>query len=97
MIIQMPNLSEESFITNQVKIGDKTYSFTFRWNIYCDVCFLVVKLNNEIILDETALVNYRSIDINHELLPKMLFRHKNNLFLEPIKETFNQYVIEYAE
>lgn len=97
MIIQMPSLIEQSFISTKVKIKDKTYDFVFRWNSFIRCCILVIKLDGEIILDETALVNYRLIDIDHRLLPTLIFYHQDQLTFEPTKETFNQYVIEYAE
>lgn len=95
MIIEMPDLTENSFVSVNVPINNKSYEFIFRWNTYNRCCFLAIKYNGELILDDTALVNYRYIRIDQRLLPTLLFRHKDLLNFEPILETFNQYVIEY--
>lgn len=96
-IISMPEMASKPFIEFEVDIKSKKFKFIVRWCNYCNTCFLIIMLDDVVIVDDFALVVNSIILTDKRLLPNLTFKHKDNLTIEPIIDTFNDYVIEYAE
>lgn len=96
--IPMPDLSIDSYKSFNASIGSKNYTFTVRWNDYCDCAFIQISYNGEDLLEgEYPLVCGGIIEIDHRKLPKLVFGRVDGELLEPLKETFKYYGIFYAK
>ncbi len=95
--IQMPDLTDNSFKSFDVKIKNKQFKFILQWSEWCNCCFLDIVYNDEIIIEDFALVNSATINYNNSILPQLIFKHEDNLTIQPIRETFKNYILIYVE
>lgn len=96
--IPMPDFSIDSFKSFTVSIGGKSYTFSVRWNNYCETPFLQISYNGEDLLEgEYPLVCGGVIKIDHRKLLKLMFGRIDGELLASLKETFKEYGIFYAK
>lgn len=96
MYIECPDLSKNKFISIYTNFGGETFRFIFRWNEYCDCCFLsIFDSEGNSIYTGDALVDRALIITDRRKIPPMKFLHKENLMVEPTAETIKDYVLYY--
>lgn len=96
MYIECPDLSENKFVSIYVNFGEETFRITFKWNEYCNCCFMSIYdgEGNEVNTGN-ALVAGAIILTDQRILPTLYFLHKENLHLEPTAETIKDYILYY--
>lgn len=93
-----PDLSENSFVSQYVSIGNKTFRFTFKWNEYCDCCFVsIYDADGNPINTGTAFTVNSYIHTDHRVLPTLFMAHSDSLAIRPTRETIKDYVIVYND
>lgn len=96
--IECPDLTEKKFVSIFVNINKKNFRFAFRWNSYCDCCFLnIYDENGQPVNTGNALVAKRRIRGDKRILPFFYFTHKNNLLYNPRPETLKDYILLYED
>lgn len=97
MYLKCPDLSENKIVSYFTNINNNPYKFLFKWNEYCDCCFLSIYNNiGESILTGIALTVNRDIITDNRLLPSLKFVNQYGLNLEPTPETLKDYVFVYT-
>lgn len=96
MYIECPDLSENKFVSIYVNFGEETFRITFKWNEYCNCCFMSIYdgEGNEVNTGN-ALVAGTIILTDQRILPTLYFLHKENLHLELTAETIKDYILYY--
>lgn len=95
MLFYLPDLTEKSFIETSCKIKDNQFYFVFRWNSYCECCFMkILDSDRNVLLDDTACTLGLVIKLDERVLP--MLELKGGEF-PPIRETFKDYYIEWQE
>lgn len=98
MYIECPDLSEKRFVAFQTAISNNIFTFLFRWNEYCDCCFLTIQdYKGENIVSSVALTTNSCIFSDHRVLPQLKLSHKYGLTYEPTNETMKDYVLSYED
>ncbi len=96
MYIECPDLSNNKFISIYTNFGDETYRMTFKWNEYCNCCFMsIFDSNGEEVNTGNALVAGAVILTDRRKIPTLYFLHKDNLSGEPTPETIKDYILYY--
>ena len=97
MILECPDLSEDKFVSYYATVGDSIYRFSFRWNDYCDCCFLdIYDGDGNAVRTGNALCTNRVIKGDTRVLPDFCFIHKEGSGLEPTIDTIKDYVLAYT-
>ena len=98
MYIECPDLTENKFVSIYVNFGDETYRMTFKWNEYCECCFMSIfdGEGNEVNTGN-ALVAGTIILTDRRKIPTLYFFHKDNLSKEPVAETMKDYILYYED
>lgn len=98
MYIACPDLSENKFISIFVTLKNAPYRLTFKWNEYCDCCFMSIFDSEGNPLNAgNALTTKCIIESDKRLLPDLYFRHKDNFSIEPTAETLKDFVLLYED
>lgn len=96
--IDCPDLTENSFVSFFTNIKNKVFKLTFRWNEYCDCCFLnIVDGDNNNVSTGIPLCNKITIKRDLRVLPEITFKNKNDLNYEPTRETIKDYRLLYED
>ena len=97
MYLACPDLTDNKFVSYYTNFGNESFRFSFKWNEYCDCCFLSIYDNNgNDIITGIALTTKRKIITDNRILPSFTFMHKDGLTLEPTAETIKDYIIAYT-
>ena len=95
MYLKCPDLTDNKFVSYYTNFNNESYRFTFKWNEYCNCCFLSIYDNdgNEI---STGIALTTNRKIINKVLPTFTFLNKDGLNLEPTAETIKDYVLAYT-
>lgn len=95
--LECPDLSENKFVSFYSNLNNNVFRLSFKWNDYCECCFLDIYDNNgNEIKTGNALCTNRLIKGDTRILPIFYFAHKDGLNLEPTPETMKDYRL-YAD
>lgn len=88
---------DNPFISSQLTLADKIFTFEVRWDFTFDFGYLVIRdENNKIILGSTALVNNLKIKLDYRILPGFLrFVHVEGESYEPEIDNIEEEFIFY--
>lgn len=83
-----------SFFTN---LGENKFTFTIRWNEYCNCFFMDIQdIDANYLISGLAIVN--NLTIRHPNLPYvMLFTHIQNETYEPTIDNINEFGLVYDD
>lgn len=96
--IECPDLSENKFVSFYTTIRNKTFKMSFKWNEYCDCCFMsIFDSDGNEIRTGIALCTDSVIHTDKRVLPEMAFVHKDGLTLSPTANSIKDYVILYED
>jgi hypothetical protein len=96
--LECPDLTENKFVSFYTAFNSETYRLTFKWNEYCDCCFLSIYDSNGDRVDTgNALVANGKLVTDKRKIPTLYFRHKDGLTLEPTAETIGDYILIYED
>lgn len=97
-MIDCPDLKTNKFVSFYTQINGSVFKFLFKWNEFCECCFLsIYDSDGNEINTGNALVNSSVIDNDNRVLPNLFFFHKDGLTVEPTLETFNNYGLAYED
>lgn len=98
MFIQCPDLSKNKFVSMYVNFGTETIRMTFKWNSFCECCFMsMFDSNGNAVNTGNALVNRTVILTDRRKIPTMLFVHKDGLMVEPNVQTIKDFILYYED
>lgn len=96
--IECPDLTENKFVSFFTSIGKETFRLTFKWNEYCDCCFMsIYDSKGNSVKTGIGLTTKEIIYNDKRVLPDIYFRHKDNLSVEPTAETLKDYILLYED
>ena len=97
MYLKCPDLTENKIVSFYANINNASYRFVFRWNNYCDCCYLDIfdNLGNPVNTGNALMTN-SIIKNDNRVLPDFAFIHQEGLSLPPTIETIKDYVIAYT-
>lgn len=98
MYIQCPDMSENKNISIYTNFNDTSYKFQFKWNNYCDYCFLdIYDENGDAISTGNGLVGNTVILTDTRKIPILYFLNINGEEKIPTLETMKDFCIYYAD
>ena len=98
--INLPNINEDVNVTQPIILGDKTYTFNFRW--IADFCSLDIMYNDSYLVKGKAMVTGSDLisRVKDDSIIKgsLYLVHKYGLQIEPTQETFaTDYYLVWGE
>lgn len=86
-----------TFVSFLTDLGENKFTFTLRWNDYCDCFFMDIQdLDNNYLLSGRAVVN--NLIVRHQDLPyTMLFTHVQGETYEPTIDNISEFGLFYED
>lgn len=96
--INCPDLADNKFVSLFTSINGITFRLTFKWNEYCNCCFMSIYDSDGGPVNTGIGLTTKSIIHNDKrVLPDIYFRHKEDLNLEPTAKTLKDYILLYED
>lgn len=86
-----------TWTSSLVDLADEKYTFSIRWNDYCNCFFMDIQdLDGNYLMSGLALAN--NLSIRHQKLPyKMLFTHIDGKIYEPTIDNITEFGLFYDD
>ena len=88
--IRLPNINEDVNVTQPIILGDKTYTFNFRW--IADFCSLDIMYNDSYLVKGKAMVTgsdlISRVKDDNLITGSLYLIHKYGEAVQPTQETF---------
>lgn len=98
MYIECPDLTNDKKVSINTAINGSVFTFVFKWNEFCDCCFLdIYDNNNDRLYCGNALTTNSSIFTKKKVLPNLVFLHKDGSSFEPTPETMKDFILHYED
>ena len=95
--IQFKADRNNTYISSLVDLGDEKFTFTLRWNDYCDCFFMDIQdIDANYLISGLALTNF--LPIRHPKLPyNLLFANINNETYKPTIDNIDEFGLFYDD
>lgn len=95
--IQFNANRNNTWISSLTDLGDEKFTFSIRWNDYCNCFFMDIQdLDSNYLISGLALTNF--LPIRHPKLPyNLLFAHIDNKTYEPTIDNITEFGLFYDD
>lgn len=95
--IQFKVNRNNTWVSSLVNLGDEKFTFSLRWNDYCNCFFMDIQdIDSNYLISGLAVTNY--LFVRHPKLPyKLIFSHLDNKPYQPTIDNIQEFGLFYDD